>query len=223
MFAMNRINKIVEVKIMRKILETYIINNININVCLHVLQIIESNKNDLYLLCGGMNECVEIIQLISKGAGITKTQDDEYIIKLLKNRDLYLSGKWIFIDDVCIAGIDAKNPVQNIESIYRLIPKKCSIYLLLSVYPLTSNCSKKLLAGKELDIGLPNILIEKLLSSMEKPLIFISCSELINNICVHRFNKNLIYIAIPENEYLIKTKIFTENNEIIVEINRLSI
>lgn len=193
---------------MNKVFSICIVTDINLDSCKYALQAIKSDKESIYLLCGGLSACTEAVRAVNRGAGIVKIHDDDYVIKLLKHYSLYSSGKWTWAEGLCIAGIDAKNPIQNIETMLKSVPKNCELYLVFSVYHLPgSKCEKSSVVGKELDIGLPKDLAIKLLSNVEKPLIYISCSELTPSVCIHAFEENLVYVAVPKNSQLVWLKI----------------
>lgn len=179
-----------DVKAMEKIFEIYIVTNIDIISCRQILQVIESHKRKVHLLCGGLGACIDVIQVIDKGVGITKIHDDDYITKLLKQYGHYSSGKWISIEGLCIAGIDAKNPIQNMERISNTLPRDCEIYLIFSTYNLTNTkCEKSKVMGREIDIGLPKDVITRFLEGVEKPLIYVSCSDLANDTCIYTLKR----------------------------------
>lgn len=207
---------------MDKIFSICIVADINLDSCRYILQAIESDKESIYLLCGGLGACTEVVRAVNRGAGIVKIHDDDYIIKLLKHHSLYSSGRWIWVEGVCIAGIDAKNPIQNIESVLKSVPKNCELYLVFSVYRLPgSKCEKSTIMGKELDIGLPKDLAIKLLSSIERPLVYISCSELTPNVCVHAFEENLVYVAVSKSSQLVWLKICKRDTKLSVSVHKI--
>ncbi|MEM1541075.1 MAG: hypothetical protein QW101_00710 [Ignisphaera sp.] len=204
---------------MEKVFEIYIVTNIDLISCKQILQVIENRKGKIHLLCGGLGACIDIIQVIDKGAGVVKIHDDDYVTKLLKHYGHYSSGKWISIEGLCIAGIDSKNPIQNMERISKTLPRDCAIYLVFSTYSLTSTkCGKSRFMGKELDVGLPKDIVTRFLDSIERPLIYISCSDLTNDTCICTLEKNVIYVAIPKYYQLTGLKINKKDTEISIEV-----
>lgn len=181
-------------------LSFFVLNNVRFSRCREAVDVARAHKDDLFILCGGIGECLELLEVARKCYGIPNIYDDEYIIKMLKEKKFFIGGKLARVDNVCIAGIDAKNPVQAVEKITSNGLDNCHILILVSVYPLPiSRCAKITFRNKEIAIGLPVDLLEKILGlTRTTPTIIISCQEYSAGVCLDTLDKNALYISIPQ-------------------------
>ncbi len=180
---------------MEKAIELYIVKGILYSRCSKVLESIRRNSK-IVVAMGSLNECSNIIQESANIVGITDIYDDVSIIRMLKNRDSYIAGRWkIFIDDICIGGIDGHNPMQNLEMLSRSIPGNCRNTIIVSPYPLKhTSCSFIYILNKKVPIGINPSKILKNLSMDRHRIVYISCSNLVDRICIDRINNNFIHI-----------------------------
>jgi len=203
-----------------RLLNFIIVNSVPITSCEKLLDVIRRHKNAVYLLCGNLGECLESLNLIEKGFGIPSIYDDEYIIKLLKSRNFFVGGTWKSLDGLCISGIDAKNPVQEIDRITKRAPAmvldKCVMNIVISAYPLAfSRCSSTIFKGKRYSIGLPYDLSRGIVEiSRSVPTVVIACPDYLSDLCLDRISDNLIQIVVPRNIHLLRVEIDIENRSI---------
>lgn len=201
---------------MNKIVDVIVLNSPSTSECKKVIEITKKYRNSLHLVCGGLGECLEYIDHVEKVYGIPNLYDDDHIIKELKNRNTFVSGKWIIIDNICIAGIDSKNPIQSINKMLDQNPKdKCLLNIILSTYPMSiSKCSKKVFKGKELSIGLPIGISRKIVENIKGMKIIISCTEYLPDYCIDKLSENIFYLSIPRSINLLLLRIDIENNRV---------
>lgn len=194
-------------------LDIVVVNNIKFHSCNKLIEIIKAYREGLYLFCGGIGECIESIELVDRGYGIVNVYDDEYIIKLLKQRNMFVGGRWVKTGRVCIAGIDAKNPVQAIERITLNAASYCSTSIIISAYtPSPVRCSNTTLMGKTISIGLSLELLDKILElSRSIPTLFLTCSEYSQELCIDRLSNNFVIISIPRQTSLLRLKLDMQN------------
>lgn len=195
-----------------KKLRIAVIQAIDYKKCREVVDKLKTEHFDLIMLCGGLGQCLDVLRVGRSVYGIVDVDDDIHIVKTMKNVGAYIAGSLHFIDDgICISGIDAKNPIQNIERLREKILANCFLTIILSHYPLkTSSCSKVKLLGKDLNIGIKNIF-----GNANKPakLLFISCNK--------SFQSNLcIDVLDPSNVLVSTNKQFTS---LLVDVQDLSI
>lgn len=190
-----------------------VVNNINFYSCSKVVNIINKYKNDIYLFCGGIGECLECLDVVDKGYGVVNLYDDRYVIDMLKHKKMFVSGKWFRIDSICISGIDAKNPTQAISRIVSCIPGNCSIYVILSLYtPSISRCSRVVFKDRHVAIGLPEKTSKEIMTLLgSSPVLFIVCSEHLAEVCLEKIKDNFIIIAIPKNICLLRLEFDIQN------------
>jgi hypothetical protein len=184
---------------MSKTVDIVVINSLNVSVCEDALKIAEEFRNVLHLICGGLGECLEYVDLVDRVYGVPNVYDDDHIIKEFKKKNIFVSGRWVAVDGICITGIDSKNPMQSVNKILtQSIDNHCEMSLVLSTYPMAiSKCSKINFRGRGLTVGLP-IEVSKMMLSVGKGLrIIIACSEYLQNFCIDRLGDDILYISIP--------------------------
>lgn len=183
---------------------------------------IYNDKDTIYIICGGLNECPDIVNIIDRGYGIVNIYDDKYIIKLLKQKNMFIGGKWVKINNnICITGIDAANPVQQLNKIVSTVPVDCSLYIIVSPYSLAeSKCSKVYLDIKNISLGLPPDLSNYIMSLANLGIVlFMVCPNQAGEVCLDNLGNRIKLISIPINKYIIKLKIKLINDEPIIEHN----
>ncbi|MEM0026509.1 MAG: hypothetical protein QXT53_01055 [Ignisphaera sp.] len=178
-----------------KKLRIAVIQAIDYGKCREVVDKLKSGHFDLIMLCGGVGQCLDVLKIDKSVYGIVDVDDDIYIVKALKDAGAYVAGSLRFIDEgICISGIDAKNPIQNIERLKEKLSPNCFLTLLLSHYSLkTSSCSRIKLLGKDLNIGIKNIFRD-----VNKParLLFISCNRSYqSDMCIDILDPNTILVS----------------------------
>lgn len=204
------------------VVDLVIIGNIDTSKCTKLPYIVSKLETNLYIFCGGLGECLDSLNFVEKGFGVPNVYDDDYIIKALKERNLFISGRWAKINNICLAGIDSKNPVQSIDRICSNAPEECSLYIIVSTYPLSiSKCSKILYRDKVHSIGLPKDLSSKIIKLINTLGLIIACQETSTEICVDRIGSNVLYLSIPRSVSVAKVKIDIQNRDI-VHVDMLS-
>ncbi|MEM0152669.1 MAG: hypothetical protein QXJ95_00575 [Ignisphaera sp.] len=161
-----------------------VLQNIKYRECNGIINRIIDGDVDIIVICGGIRECRNVIDVPKNVFGIVDLEDDVHIIKLMKNRNVYIAGKWKLLEDgICIGGIDAKNPVQNLLMIIEELPYGCKNLVLVSRYPIIGlDCSSIEIFKKKISIGFTTSLIEKLLNRIEK-MVFICCNNTLDGVC----------------------------------------
>lgn len=185
---------------MSKTLSLFIINNVKFSKCEKLLELVRIYRDDLYIICGGVGECLELLEVLGKCYGIPNIYDDEYIVKVLKEKKFFIGGKITKVNGICIAGIDAKNPVQAVERIVLDKLDGCQVLIIISVYPLSiSRCAKVVFRGREIAIGLPTVLSEKIIELTKTiPTLIISCQEHLVDLCLDTLDRNILHVSIPK-------------------------
>jgi len=181
---------------MREVLELYIVKGVTYSRCNKILERIRRNSNLIVVSMGSLNECSKIIQESVNIVGIADVYDDVSIIRMLKNRDSYIAGHWKNISsDICIGGIDGRNPIQNLEMLSNSIPEICRNLVLVSPYPIKYTlCSFINILGKKISIGIDlSKLLEKISIDRHR-IVYISYNNLIDRICIDRINDSFIHI-----------------------------
>lgn len=162
-----------------------VVQEVSYSECSKVVDKILNEDIDFVILCGGLEECIKIIDVPKRSFGIVKLEDDVYIIKLMKSRGIYISGRWKEIEkDLCIGGIDAKNPIQNLSMVIEKPPKSCKNIVLVTHYPqLNTKCSLIKILEKKISLGLNINFIDRLLNQIER-LILICCNSALDKSCI---------------------------------------
>jgi hypothetical protein len=157
-------------------------------------RIVEEQFFDIVLVCGTSNYR-EILDLDKKILSIPLLEDDIYIIKILKKRESYIAGVWHqFEKDICIGGIDSKNPFQNIERLRLKRPSECRYAIILTSYmPKYVTCSRIKLLNKEVSIGLHSLLT--LAKEFTKALIISCTSNIEKELCIERLEHTTLLLA----------------------------
>ncbi len=195
-----------------------ILQSISYSECNKIVDRVLNENIDTVFICGGIRECREAIDIPKNIFGIVNLEDDIYIIKLLKNRNMYIAGRWRQMEgDVCIGGIDARNPIQNLLSLIEELPYGCRNLVLLSRYPvLESSCSSLEFFKKRFSIGFTGSLLEKILDRIER-IIIISCNNTLDRNCID-FMINDKFVNIVLANHFTKIIIdFTNIRELIIE------
>ncbi|MEM1644518.1 MAG: hypothetical protein QXL96_01390 [Ignisphaera sp.] len=193
-----------------------VIGNIDISKCAKLPYIVDNLEANLYIFCGGLGECLDSLNFVKKGFAVPNIYDDDHVIKVLKEKNLFISGRWTKINSVCLAGIDAKNPIQSVDRIYSSAPQECSLYVIVSTYPLSiSKCSKVLYRGKIYLIGLPRDLSTKIIKLINTLGLIIACQENSTEVCIDRADGNVLYLSIPKSVSVVKVKLDIQNRSIV--------
>lgn len=184
-----------------------------------VLETIERNRDDIYILCGGLGPAIEAIEFIENGYGIVNVYDDDFVIHVLKSKNMYIAGRWHRYGDICIGGIDAKNPVQSLERIAIYKPSACRLYIVISPYSLTiSRCSVVNLGGRTIPLGLPESLSNRILSLARlSRVLYIACPDNVNELCIDKPNKDVEIISIPTQTTISRLIIDIDTQRVYIE------
>ncbi|MEM4513612.1 MAG: hypothetical protein QXZ41_03805 [Ignisphaera sp.] len=201
---------------MEYVVDLVIIGNVNASKCIKLTYILSELKADFYIFCGGLGECLDSLDFVEKGFGVPSIHDDDYVIKVLKERNLFISGRWAKINNVCVAGVDAKNPVLSINRISSgTIPQECSLYVIVLTYPLSiSKCSKVNFGNKEYSIGLPKDLSVKITELINTVGLIIACQENSAELCLDHIGSSALYLSIPKTISIVRVKLDVQNRNI---------
>lgn len=201
---------------MEYVVDLVIIGNVSISKCTKLMYILSELKENLYVFCGGLGECLDSLNFVEKGFGVPSVHDDDYVIKALKERNLFISGRWAKVNNVCVAGVDAKNPVLSINRISSgATPQECSLYIIVLTYPLSiSKCSKVLFGNKEYSIGLPKDLSTKITELINTIGLIIVCQENSAELCLDHIGGNVLYLSIPKTISVVRVQLDIRNRNI---------
>lgn len=199
--------------VVKKLLILY---NVNHRECSRITVRINSEDVDVVLVCGGIGGCRRIVDVPRNVLGIVDLDDDVYVLKLLKNRGAYISGQWRFVEGVCIGGIDAKNPIQNLSALIEKLPRSCRNSIVLSNYPvLNTACSSIEILESRVSIGFSINMLRELLERVER-VVVISCNKALEKVCIDMIDCRLANVAVVES--LTKLTIdFSNEIKLIVE------
>lgn len=201
---------------MQKFLDIIIWNSLDISKCGKALDTVKRYKNAVHLMCG-LGECFEHLSIFEKAFGIPIVYDDDHVIKELKRTGSFISGTWVEVDNVCFAGIDAKNPVQSINKIVSSDTKRrCSLSIILSAYPLAiSRCAKTVFMGREYLVGISAEFSRKILERIPGLKLIISCTEYSSELCIDQINETTSHISIPRNVNILMLRLDIDSGKII--------
>ncbi|MDK6028029.1 hypothetical protein QPL79_01440 [Ignisphaera sp. 4213-co] len=191
-----------------------IVQNIEYEKCRELVEALKKQHVDAILVCGGIGQCLSVLEVNKKLFGITNIDDDTHVVKALKNREAFVAGSWQLIEkNVCIGGVDAKNPVQNVERLERTILSQCSFAIIISYYPLKKSiCAKAEFMGRSLSFGLKSIFKNK---SKQIKYLVIAC----NKNFVHSFCKQTLDsegLLVTTNESFISLLVDLQNLDVAI-------
>ncbi len=173
------------------VLSTSISGSINID---RIVTLLKEHRPNVVIVCG-VSSYRNLFDLWPNTYGLLQLEDDIYSIRFLKKRGKYISGSWQAIEtQICVGGIDSKNPLQNYERLKSTAPNWCRYALIVSIYPPKgSRCSKVRILGKELSVGVHSLLDFSQLFS--KTVILVCNNSLKDEICIDNASDNLVIVA----------------------------
>jgi len=158
------------------------------------IRIVEEQFFDVILICG-VSGYREVLNLDRKVFGIPSLEDDIYIIKILKEKDSYIAGSWHQIErEICVGGVDSKNPFQNAERLRQKRPPECKYAIILSSYaPKHSSCSRVELMNREVGVGFAPLL--PLAKEFSKSLVVSCSSHVEKEVCIENLEQKVLLIV----------------------------
>ena len=193
------------------VLSTPIPGSVNID---RIVTLLKEHRPNVVIVCG-VSSYRNLFDLWSNIYGLLQLEDDIYNIRFLKKRGRYISGSWQSIEtQICVGGIDSKNPLQNYERLRSTAPNWCRYALIVSIYPPKgSRCSKVRILGKELSIGIHSLLDFSQLFS--KTVILVCNNSLKDEICIDNASDNLVIVALKKEVTVITIDFETLNVEVV--------
>ncbi|MCS7112137.1 MAG: hypothetical protein N3D82_04140 [Ignisphaera sp.] len=194
-----------------------VIHDINYGECDKIVDKVVSEDVDIIFICGGIRECRKIVDVPKNVFGIADLEDDTHIIKFLKSKGVYIAGRWKQIEDICIGGVDAKNPIQNLSALKEKLPYSCTNLILLSQYPiLNTTCSSIEIFKKKIAIGFATELLKGLIERIEK-MVVVSCNKALDGTCKDVILDGRLSSVTIANRFTKLTVILSNTIELIIE------
>ncbi len=182
-----------------------LLHRIPYELCKDVSDLVE-NLGIPTIVCG-VGQCYEVLD--KNVLGINLLEDDTYVVKKLKEIDGYLPGNVVERGEMCFAGLDPLNWLQNVSRIEKLLEEmdlRCRTFVLVSQYPPRgSRCSEVSLFGRKLFMGVE---IDDLLQRASKRfenVVVVSINELVPT-CIDRYRDCIVVNIRREGATLVEVR-----------------